>query len=88
MIKALLFDLDGTLVNSLFDLSCSTNFALEKMGFAIDSGNKQMLDRVIIIGMKEAKLVAKENVFEPQNLKAFMQVLFNAGASIYYLRKS
>ena len=33
MIKALLFDLDGTLVNSLFDLSCSTNFALEKMGF-------------------------------------------------------
>ena len=33
MIKAILFDLDGTLVNSLFDLSCSTNFALTKMGF-------------------------------------------------------
>ncbi len=33
MIKAVLFDLDGTLVNSLFDLSTSTNFALEKMGF-------------------------------------------------------
>ena len=33
MIKALLFDLDGTLVNSLFDLAESTNFALGKMGF-------------------------------------------------------
>ena len=33
MIKALLFDLDGTLVNSLFDLGFSTNFALRKMGY-------------------------------------------------------
>lgn len=32
MIKAVLFDLDGTLVNSLADLACSTNFALEKFG--------------------------------------------------------
>lgn len=35
MIKAVLFDLDGTLVNSLFDLAASTNFALTKMGFPI-----------------------------------------------------
>ena len=33
MIKAVLFDLDGTLVNSLFDLAASTNYALDKMGF-------------------------------------------------------
>ena len=33
MIKAILFDLDGTLVNSLFDLGFSTNFALAKMGY-------------------------------------------------------
>ena len=33
MIKAVLFDLDGTLVNSLTDLADSTNFALEKLGF-------------------------------------------------------
>ena len=33
MIKAVLFDLDGTLVNSLADLADSTNFALEKLGF-------------------------------------------------------
>ncbi len=35
VIKALLFDLDGTLVNSLADLKNSTNFALGKMGFPI-----------------------------------------------------
>ncbi len=33
MIKAVLFDLDGTLANSLADLANSTNFALCKMGF-------------------------------------------------------
>lgn len=31
--KAVLFDLDGTLVNSLKDLSISTNYVLEKYGF-------------------------------------------------------
>lgn len=35
MIKAILFDLDGTLVNSLEDLKNSTNFALNKMGFPV-----------------------------------------------------
>lgn len=33
MIKAVVFDLDGTLVNSLEDLASSTNYALEKFGF-------------------------------------------------------
>lgn len=33
MIKAVLFDLDGTLVNSLGDLAASTNYALSEFGF-------------------------------------------------------
>lgn len=33
MIKAVLFDLDGTLVNSLDDLANSVNFVLEEFGF-------------------------------------------------------
>ena len=33
MIKAVIFDLDGTLVNSLKDLCDSTNYALKKHGF-------------------------------------------------------
>lgn len=35
MIKAVLFDLDGTLVNSLEDLADSTNYALSELGFPI-----------------------------------------------------
>ena len=33
MIKAVLFDLDGTLVNSLEDLAASSNFALQMFGY-------------------------------------------------------
>lgn len=33
MIKAVIFDLDGTLVNSLADLAASTNYALAQFGF-------------------------------------------------------
>lgn len=33
MIKAVLFDLDGTLANSLLDLSIATNYAIGKFGF-------------------------------------------------------
>lgn len=40
MIKAALFDLDGTLVNSLEDLATSGNFALESFGFAIHETEK------------------------------------------------
>ena len=62
----------------------SVFLALEKLGIALDSGNRKMLDRVIVIGIKELELIAKEKTFEPQNLKAFMRVLFNAGASVFY----
>ncbi|MBQ6714787.1 MAG: HAD-IIIA family hydrolase [Clostridia bacterium] len=33
MIKAVIFDLDGTLVNSLFDLAAACNYALTEKGF-------------------------------------------------------
>lgn len=40
MIKAVLFDLDGTLVNSLYDLAASCNFALESFGFPVHETEK------------------------------------------------
>ncbi len=40
MIKAVFFDLDGTLVNSLEDLATSTNFALKEFGFPIHEVEK------------------------------------------------
>ena len=33
MINAVLFDLDGTLANSLVDLACATNYAIKRFGF-------------------------------------------------------
>lgn len=40
MAKLCIFDLDGTLVNSLADLADSTNFALEKNGFKAHAKNE------------------------------------------------
>ncbi len=57
MIKAILFDLDGTLVNSLADLADCCNFALEKFGFPthttdkynyfVGDGMKKLVERII-----------------------------------------
>lgn len=67
-----------------FDSSDSYELGLEKLEISLDSGNRKMLDRVIVIGIKELELIAKEKAFEPENLKAFMKVLFIAGASVFY----
>ncbi len=57
MIKAVLFDLDGTLVNSLEDLADSTNFALKEFGFPthetekfkyfVGDGMAKLIERVL-----------------------------------------
>lgn len=57
MIKAVLFDLDGTLVNSLEDLATSCNFALESFGYAthetekyryfIGNGMQTLIERIL-----------------------------------------
>ena len=68
---------------SEFDSADAFELALEKLRISPDSGNRKMLDRVIVIGIKELKLIAKEKSLEPKNIKAFMQVLFNAGISVF-----
>lgn len=57
MIKAVLFDLDGTLANTLCDLAAAANYALEKLGFPTHSveafkyfagnGMPKMLERTL-----------------------------------------
>jgi len=63
MIKAILFDLDGTLVNSLEDLANSANFALTKFGFPthetekykyfVGDGMPKLIERVLPEGNRD-----------------------------------
>lgn len=61
--------------------------ALKRLGIPLESRNKQVLDHIIITALETAKEVVGSRVMDPQNLKAYMQVLFNAGISMYMLRK-
>ena len=57
MIKSVLFDFDGTLVNSLEDLAASCNFALESFGFPthetekykyfVGNGMQNLIERIL-----------------------------------------
>lgn len=73
MIKAVLFDLDGTLVNSLFDLGASTNFALGQMGFPTHETEKFK----IFVGDGMAKLIERaspENKRDEKTLQTTLDI--------------
>jgi len=69
MIKAVLFDLDGTLVNSLNDLADSTNFALKKFGFMthetekykyfVGDGMFKLIERALPIENREKETIKR-----------------------------
>lgn len=69
MLKTVLFDLDGTLVNSLSDLATSSNFALSKMGFPVHETEKykyfvgdgipKLIERVLPQEMRTRKYIKK-----------------------------
>lgn len=68
MKKTLIFDLDGTLLNTLEDLRDSTNFALEKFGFPsktteevrnfVGNGLKMLIARALPAGSSDALVEA------------------------------
>lgn len=72
MIKAVLFDLDGTLVNSLADLAASTNYALEQYGFPthnvekykyfVGNGMQKLIERVLPEDKRD--IDTKQKVFD------------------------
>lgn len=73
MIKAVLFDLDGTLVNSLFDLGASTNYALTQMGFPTHETEKFK----IFVGDGMAKLIERalpENKRDRETINTTLQI--------------
>ena len=76
MIKAVLFDLDGTLCNSLGDIAAAANYALSKQGYAthetdafnyfVGDGIAKMLERALPEGHKTEDDVKKTNeIFAP-----------------------
>ncbi|MBQ8203280.1 MAG: HAD-IA family hydrolase [Clostridia bacterium] len=69
MIKAVIFDLDGTLVNSLYDLADAVNFALEKNGFPthetekykyfVGNGIPKLIERAVPEDSRNAETLIK-----------------------------
>ena len=70
MIKAVLFDLDGTICNSLGDLAAAVNYTLTKLGFKthevdaykyfVGNGIPKMLERALPEGHKTPEDVAPD----------------------------
>lgn len=76
MIKAVLFDLDGTLVDSLIDLADGVNYALTQKGFSthpvesfkyfVGDGIPKMIERALPEGNRDADTVNEvKNIFLP-----------------------
>jgi len=75
-IKAVLFDLDGTLVNSLSDLADSVNFALKEFGFPTHETEKFKY----FVGDGMQKLVERvlpENKRDDETLSAVLDTFIN-----------
>ena len=71
----------------VMDFKQTDELALNRLGIPVDSQNKKVLDQIILTAMNAAKACAGARVLESENIKAYMQVLFNAGISMYMLRK-
>ncbi|MDR3327058.1 MAG: HAD family hydrolase [Prevotellaceae bacterium] len=69
MKKLIIFDLDGTLINSVSDLAASTNYALEKLGlpthdtdsyrFFVGNGVNKLLERALPENLKNDDFIQK-----------------------------
>lgn len=76
-------------VQSIFDEFASTDayeLALNRMGWLPTGNNKKVLDHVILTGLKSAKENSEKDVLSDNELKAYMQVMFNAGVTIAYCK--
>lgn len=86
MIRAVLFDLDGTLVNSLADLAGSTNYALSCLGFAPHETEEYKY----FVGDGIPKLIERalpENERTEQNKSEGLR-LFMAHYRVHYMDKT
>ncbi len=73
MKRLVIFDLDGTLLNTIDDLGTATNYALEKAGFPshplaaypamVGNGVKKLLERALPSGMDTDEQIERVRVF-------------------------
>ncbi len=86
MIKAVIFDLDGTLVNSLYDLADATNYALQQNGFPIHETEKYKY----FIGNGIPKLIERVLPEDSRAMKTKIQVKedFFKYYSVHYADKT
>lgn len=74
MIKAVIFDMDGTLLNTLEDLAISTNYALEQFGFPkrtieevrnfIGDGVQKLIERSVVQNTDKKTIEECLNIFK------------------------
>lgn len=74
MIKAVIFDMDGTLLNTLEDLAISTNYALEQSGFPkrtieevrnfIGDGVQKLIERSVVQNTDKNTIEECLNIFK------------------------
>ena len=60
--------------------------ALKTYGIPLDSKNKQVLDQIYVIGLGVGRKTVGSDLINPQNLRTYMQVMFNAGITFAYSR--
>ncbi len=76
MIQLAIFDLDGTLLDTVLDLAASTNYALEQCGFPVHptgayytfvgNGINKLFERALPEGQKtEANILKIRSFFSP-----------------------
>lgn len=65
-----------------FEQTDAYELALKILHIPLDSKNKLILDQIILTALETAKKVAGSEIMEPKYMRAYMQVLFNAGSTM------
>lgn len=58
--------------------------ALNTLGIPLNSQNKQALDQIYVIGLGVGRRTVGSDLIKPQNIRTYMQVMFNAGVTVAY----
>lgn len=69
-------------VDAAFRETDPYELAIKSLGYAIDGNNKNCLDHIVQVGVASYSAAAGTNKMNRNNLKDFMQVMYNAGITL------